>query len=290
MTPIRIAVLSDLHLEFDRAIVARGGGRKPSRARKALEAEGHPVIGPSLAALQNACDIVVFAGDVDLGVAAIAYASAVQGWLGVPVVLIAGNHEFYHGAHQPTRDALRHGACAAPGVHFLDNDRLDLTVGSRAVRILGCTLWTDFALFGVDSQDRAMAWAGHAMTDFRGTVTIQGGWRFEPADALALHRQSRAWLEAELAAGFEGATVVVSHHAPSHRSVPGQYQRDLLSAAYASNLDTLLKSGGASLWVHGHMHASRDYMAGHTRVICNPRGYWPFELNKGFDAGLVVTT
>jgi predicted phosphodiesterase len=289
MDELRIVVFSDLHLEFDRAIAARGGGRKASRSRKALQAEGHPAIGPNLAALPGACDVVVLAGDVDLGVAAIDYAAALAGWLAVPVVLIAGNHEFYHGTHRPTLDALRDRACAATGVHFLENDRLDLAVGSRAVRFLGCTLWTDFALFGAESQEKAKEWAAHAMTDFRGTITIEGGWRFEPDDALALHQRSRAWLEAEFAADFNGVTVVVSHHAPSHRSVSEQYRRDLLSAAYASNLDALLKSGRAALWVHGHTHTSMDYNFGRTRVIFNPRGYRLFELNKGFDSSLIVT-
>jgi len=55
-----------------------------------------------------------------------------------------------------------------------------------------------------------------------------------------------------------GKTVVITHHLPSHRSVALQYKEDLLSAIYASNLprETLL---GASLWIHGHAHASFDY-------------------------------
>jgi hypothetical protein len=63
-------------------------------ARLGLEADGHPTIGPNLSTLQGAYDVDVLAGDVDLGTAAIAYASAVRGWLAVPVVLVAGNHEF----------------------------------------------------------------------------------------------------------------------------------------------------------------------------------------------------
>lgn len=28
-----------------------------------------------------------------------------------------------------------------------------------------------------------------------------------------------------------------------------------------------------SVWIHGHIHANRDYVIGGTRVIANPRGY-----------------
>lgn len=240
MTGIAIAVASDLHLEFDRAIRARGCGSKPTRARKTAEAERHPKIGPNLAGLSDRCEVLVLAGDVDLGVHAIDYAAAVSAWLAVPVVLIAGNHEFYHAPYDETLLALREKAAAMPGVHFLENDRVDLVVRDRRVRFLGCTLWTDFALFGPDRRSTAMTWAGHAMTDFRGTITKQGSQRFEPGDALALHERSLAWLEAALAEEFDGATVVVTHHGPTFRSVPPQYRKDLLSAAYASNLDALV--------------------------------------------------
>jgi len=54
MALVSVATLSDLHLEFDRDIVARGRGRKRGPSRKSLEAEGHPAIGPNLSALRGA--------------------------------------------------------------------------------------------------------------------------------------------------------------------------------------------------------------------------------------------
>ena len=47
-----------------------------------------------------------------------------------------------------------------------------------------------------------------------------------------------------------------------------------------------VEQSGAKLWIHGHTHGSRDYMLGQTRVICNPRGYPPF--NQQFNPNLVV--
>ncbi|WP_210255058.1 hypothetical protein [Bradyrhizobium symbiodeficiens] len=31
--------------------------------------------------------------------------------------------------------------------------------------------------------------------------------------------------------------------------------------------------GAPALWLHGHVHANRDYQVGATRVVANPRGY-----------------
>ena len=64
-------------------------------------------------------------------------------------------------------------------------------------------------------------------------------------------------------------------------------QGDLLSSAYVSDHDQLVSKSGASLWIHGHVHASSDYVLGDTRVVCNPRGY-PGEPVDGFQLGLIV--
>jgi len=83
-------------------------------------------------------------------------------------------------------------------------------------------------------------------------------------------------------------TVVVTHHAPSARSLQPDFQSDLLSAAYASHLDEFVSTCGAALWVHGHTHWSVDYRIGNTRVLANQRGY-PDAAPNGFDPALVVT-
>jgi hypothetical protein len=66
-----------------------------------------------------------------------------------------------------------------------------------------------------------------------------------------------------------------------------------LAPAFCSDLSELVEGSGAALWVHGHTHASCDYVAGQTRVVCNPKGYGPVKTggeyeNPEFDAGLIV--
>ena len=82
-------------------------------------------------------------------------------------------------------------------------------------------------------------------------------------------------------------TVVVTHHAPSIRSVAEQYKNEHLSAAFASEMEKFIEKTKPDLWVHGHVHTSSDYHIGSTRVICNPRGYAD-EPNDNFDDDLVI--
>jgi Icc-related predicted phosphoesterase len=91
-----------------------------------------------------------------------------------------------------------------------------------------------------------------------------------------------------LAEPFDGGTVVVTHHAPSSRSVHTRYARDLLSPAFASSLEKLMDGDRALLWVHGHMHDAFDYEIYGTRIVCNPRGYAPYALAQGFMPDLIV--
>ena len=92
-----------------------------------------------------------------------------------------------------------------------------------------------------------------------------------PDIAQRWHRHSIKWLSRELAKPFAGKTVVVTHHAPSRRSVPDCYARHPATPAYASACDALVAQ--ADLWIHGHVHQACEYTIGKCRVVCNPRGY-----------------
>ena len=86
-------------------------------------------------------------------------------------------------------------------------------------------------------------------------------------------------------------TVVVTHHAPSFKSVISYFETNLTSACFASNLEHLMDGDKVALWVHGHMHTSLDYEVNGTRVICNPRGYTRFgdeQQNNEYKDDLVI--
>lgn len=224
-------------------------------------------------------DALVLAGDTGVGLRGMERA---RGWaeaLGKPVVYVAGNHEFYGGAIPRHHEKLA-AAAEGTGVRFLENGLAAL----GGARVLGCTLWTDFNLFGNRYLDAAAAQA--VMNDFRKIRVSPAFHRFRPGDARRLHQKSVEWLRARLDEPFDGPTVVVTHHAPSLRSLDPSDRSDPVSAGDASDLEWLL-DGRAALWIHGHTHYRADYTAGGTRVVSNPRGY-PDEPVPGFDPGLVV--
>jgi predicted phosphodiesterase len=263
---VRISLMSDLHIEFE--------GPRPGK-------------GPDLSDLKGNIDLVLLAGDIDVSDRAIKYGAKIHDDLDCEVLLIAGNHEFYDENRVRVLAEMRRAADASP-VNFLENDVAYYNIRGRRVRILGCTLWTDYELHGDQAHvDSVMAEIATKLNDH--FVIYEGSrYKFRPDDALRLHRESRAWLESELVKPFDGLTIIITHHAPSERSMPTRHMNSRISPAYASNLDGLVERCRAALWVHGHTHESFDYMIGETRVICNPRGYYAHELNPGFSPNLII--
>jgi predicted phosphodiesterase len=220
-------------------------------------------------------DVVVLAGDIANGAAGIEWARRT---FAQPVVFVAGNHEPFDAEFHATAAALKHAAQGS-NVRVLDCEEAVL----GGVRFLGCTLWSDFELYGAAWRDSAIDAVRRIAPDFR--VIRFGDRPFAPDDWLALHRTHRAWLEERLAASFAGPTVVVTHFLPHPGSIAPKFASHALNPAFASRLETLV--GRASLWIHGHTHAASDYRVGAARVVCNPRGY--LGEPTGFRADLVVT-
>lgn len=262
--PIRIAVLSDLHLEIRRRHLVRDG-LSEGEADAALRRLVSEAVAPARGA-----DLVVLAGDVENGVAGIAWAArtfALQ-----PVASIAGNHEFYGERIPGLLPRLLAAAGRSGNVTFLENAEGRLRIRGRALRILGCTLWTDFLLHGEPGAAPAMEMAASRILDHE-RIARDDGSRFLPADARARHAASRAFLEEALAEPFEGTTIVVTHHAPSPRSVAPEFAGDPLSPSFASDLTPLIERTRPALWIHGHTHHPVDHLVGETRVLSNPWGY-----------------
>jgi predicted phosphodiesterase len=240
---MKVQLASDLHLEH---------------LEKRFPREGKVLPDPR-------ADVLVLAGDIHLGTKGIEYYADAA----IPVIYVAGNHEFY-GAHwERTREDFK-AAAAGTSVHVLDNDRIEIA----GARFLGATLWTDFRQPGF-AQSEAMQRTEAALNDFILIWADEGP--FQARHALADHERSRAWLEGELSQSFDGPTVVVTHHGPHARSVHPRYLGSSINAGFVSDLEPLVKR--ADVWMHGHVHDGFDYRVEGCRVIANPRGY-PRNLNS----------
>lgn len=231
---------------------------------------------------QVECDVLVVAGDLHIKGRGVDW--LLKHFPHVPVVKVGGNHEAYKSALPYMNDKLR-TLTQGTNIHFLENDAVEID----GVVFLGCTLWTDFRLFelqGLYLRAEAMADAGEEMNDYR-RIRHNPSYRpLKPLDTLKIHEQSLTWLKQQFEKYRGRQIVVVTHHAPSRRSVPETYDQSILSAAYASNLDDLVRESGARLWVHGHNHAFSHYEIGRTEIVCNAKGY-PGE-RTGWNPEMVV--
>jgi hypothetical protein len=161
------------------------------------------------------------------------------------------------------------------------------------VRFLGTTLWTDFMLFGASEKRAAATQAAIVrMYDFR-KIFVDGPERrlFTPADSESLFHVQAEWLQNKLAEHHAGPTVVITHHAPSRKSIHSRFAGSLLNACFVSDAEHLVDGRRVCLWVHGHTHDSFDYFLNGARVVCNPRGYAVGARNENlqFDANFCVS-
>lgn len=248
---MRLQVFSDLHLES----------------------------GPFELVLANP-DVVVLAGDIHEGTEGVKWAKR---WLrDFPVIYVLGNHEFYNHRLSDLVKKLKREARGSQ-VHVLENDVFEW----KGYSFLGCTLWTDFNLGPTDASD-AMFLAWGEMADYSLIQKDSSGASLHPKDTAHLQAQSVHWLEQQMAAHDPARTIVVTHHAPSPRSIPTYHAGEGLSAAFASNLDSFIHASRVPLWIHGHTHHNVDYKLGATRICSNQRGY-AFAQARNFEAGKIIT-
>lgn len=246
---MKIHVLSDLHLEFA------------------------PFVPPRVDS-----SVVILAGDIQPGEKGVIWAMA--NFPHSEVIYVPGNHEYY-GQSLPDHTKKLINIAQGSNVHVLENDAFIL----GEVVFMGCTLWTDFELFG--NPRVAGYYATQNLTDYRRIRVSPSYRRLRSIDTAGIHKGSCHWLASQFKHYPGKKLVVVSHHAPSARSLPSGYEEDILSAAYASMMDDFVANSNISLWVHGHIHQNRDYSIGNTRIICNPRGY-SHEQNPDFEADMLI--
>jgi hypothetical protein len=254
---VKIQLLSDLHLETE-----------------AFDPEPAP-----------GAELLVLGGDVDAGWQAF---DRFRDWP-VPVLYVAGNHEFDGRDVDATWPALR-ARCEGVGITMLERESLVRRgVDGRRVRFVATIRWCDFDLFGAAQRPKAMRAAGYFMRLMGSTRAGQ------PYDADAMRADAlacRAWLEAELRneVGDWDTTVALTHFGPSLRSADPRYGERPSTASFCNADDDLLPF--ATTWIHGHLHWRHDYEVAHargtTRVVCNARGHTGNGESEGYDGLRVI--
>lgn len=229
------------------------------------------------------CDAVVLAGDTGTKLSGLKW--ALKRFPDVPVLYLFGNHEFYGDTYQHVQ---RRALELTQGTQITLLEKSHCTLGG--FDFFGATLWTDLAL-NQDPESAALDLQS-GMNDYKKIryETAKGAFpKLRPSHTSLEHIRSLRALDAFLTGRDPARCVVLTHHAPSTRTMTPEEHKHPCAPAYASNLDHLVTASGVRLWVHGHIHTSANYTLGHTRVVANPRGYVNDpRANSAFDPKLVI--
>jgi Icc-related predicted phosphoesterase len=268
MTTTKVRLYSDLHLEFY-----------------------HPAqyFAPIRSNPGN-CDVLVLAGDIINAVdyskgkgskqAREAYdnffADAVRNY--DKVLMVMGNHEHY--GYNISRSLEKLRSSIPSEITILEKD----TFRYNDVDFIGASLWTNFR----NGNPFEMLTAATSMNDYS-IIRIGNSYkRLRPQDTFSIHEQTMFWMENTLPTLGENV-FVITHHAPSFKSVEAEYRTNDMNGAYASELFSFIADKSQiKHWVHGHTHCSNDYYIEQCRVLSNAYGYRNHGTNPSFNPELII--
>lgn len=202
------------------------------------------------------------------------------------VIYVMGNHEHYHYRFDKTYSHLKENL--PPNIHLLEKESIEL----NGILFVGATLWTN-----CNNADALTLYTlKFGMNDYK---VIQNHYpdknlyhKLIPEFTYADHIKATRFISKTAKDNPDKTIVVVTHHAPSYRSIGEEYKSEHhMNGGYASALDEFIADHpNIKVWTHGHVHNEFDYQIEQCRVLCNPRGYYghesrahDFDPTVGFD-------
>ena len=181
------------------------------------------------------------------------------------VIMTCGNHESYNFDIDKTTSEIKRHLKYLKNFYILDNSCITV----EDVIFVGGTMWSD--MNGEDLE--TLHDIKSLMNDFR--IIKKGKYRHTPEDALDSFKETTDYIDLMSTIHKDEKIVVVTHHAPSFRSVDPIYKDStIMNGGFCSNLENFIKDRkNIKVCVHGHLHYKSDYMIGECNVLCNPRGY-----------------
>ncbi len=226
---LKIQYASDLHLEF---------------ALNKAYIEKYPI--------EPIADILILGGDITYLTKRMLSDPLFDLWSDQfkDVYIIAGNHEFYN-KHYPIENIFNSmEKKVRDNIRYLNNK----TIIIDNIRFIFTTLFTSISAEQEFNIRRGLA-------DFHLC-------RYNANSNLSLtikeynesHSKCRAFLEETLKQGFEGKTVIVSHHVPYPKTFIKDYPQFTfdLSEAFHVDLTGLVRKYKIDHWISGHTHINHD--------------------------------
>lgn len=240
MDRITIAYISDVHL----------GDVPPSEADKRIQLLN-----------QVEADYLIMAGDICNNRYAAYTFDKIHPKV-KKVIIVKGNHEYYHNDINYKAMYPPHVVCLEAGKPFVDGP----------VAFIGATLWTHV-------PERRMALIESFMPDYA-VIQSEDGDELTCEDTNALHEKQKTELLVDCYRYPDKKIVMVTHHSPSYNGLSPKFAGHPANCAFHSDTIELFSDiENIKVWVHGHTHDEIDYSYNGINVLCNPAGYHK-ELNS----------
>jgi predicted phosphohydrolase len=197
------------------------------------------------------------------------------------VIYVFGNHEAYKSSLINAKTKLENMITHLDNINVLENQ----FIVHDDVLFVGATLWTNF-----NSGDPHSLWqANKVMNDYKyiryGKVGDPYKRHLSPEDVYIINKNSKKFIFDTVNQQRNKCRkiVVVTHHLPSYILISPEFKNSSYNYLYASELFEDIYNSGIDYWFFGHTHSTTKKSINKTRLICNPRGYYPNDLNKNFD-------
>jgi len=187
------------------------------------------------------------------------------------VLVILGNHEFYHDTFTTAKTFWHHyfesvvpNELQLHNVVLLDCQTFDVD----NVRFVGATLWSHMYMEAFEKCQLAISDFKHILSDDPSQVRSNGKREgFSPNVRNQLHQEQLKWIENQLekAKLDQKRVVLLTHHAPTKNSVDtGRYQTDpVYSQTYSTETlkGKIQDSFGDIIeyWCFGHTHDNVNF-------------------------------
>lgn len=184
------------------------------------------------------------------------------------VVIVLGNHDFYDGNVSIEYKKLQKFITEQNfiNIHVLHNSQVELD----HIKFVGGTLWSDYNR----CNPIATYTASQQMRCFKKIRVGANYKRFAPNDAINEFLTTKNYIfEKAFKNNEDQKVIVITHMAPSLLSLSTKYDNDMTNYHYATELGNEIAGSEIDFWFHGHVHETKDYVIGSTRIVCNPRGY-----------------
>ena len=201
------------------------------------------------------------------------------------VYMVMGNHEHYNSIFKNTKQDLLDGFAKHDLTKICILDNNSVKIGDWT--LFGATLWTDF--------NRADPFTMYVVEEGMNDYKLIG--KEDVSDMNYFNRTSNRKIDAQFiltehhvslcnlyeVAKENDKVIVMTHHAPTSKSLNTDHSGNSLDHAYFSNLsDLILDTESIKYWICGHTHMTVDYPVGQCRVLSNQRGYYMEKSAKIF--------